>query len=85
MILIWANFNAQSFINMKLSMQCSEHFFYVSTCSQQHSQIDLIYLGTYSYFWKFFFEPVKLNIGVTPFFPYLYISPNLICLKYIFV
>ena len=35
MILIWANFNAQSFIHLKLSMQCSELFFYVSTCLQQ--------------------------------------------------
>ena len=35
MILIWANFNAQSFIHLKLSMKCLELFFYVSTCSQQ--------------------------------------------------
>ena len=27
MILIWVNFNAQSFIHLKLSMQGSEHFF----------------------------------------------------------
>ena len=35
MISIWANFNAQSFIHPKLSMQSSELFLYVSTCLQQ--------------------------------------------------
>ena len=35
MILIWANFNAQSFIHLKLSMQYLELFVYVCTCLQQ--------------------------------------------------
>ena len=41
MILIWANFNAQSFIHLKLSMKCLELFFYVSTCSQQRWAVEV--------------------------------------------
>ena len=43
MISIWANFNAQSFIHPKLSMQSSELFLYVSTCLQQ--QCGVLFIG----------------------------------------
>ena len=49
MILIWANFNAQSFIHLKLSMKCLELFFYVSTCSQQR-WVTISLIGSFSYF-----------------------------------
>ena len=40
---IWANFNAQSFIHLKLSMQCSELFFMsVHVCNSSGEQLSII-------------------------------------------
>ena len=42
MILIWANFNAQSFIHLKLSMQCSELFFMsVHVCNSSENIFEM--------------------------------------------
>ena len=59
MILIWANFNAQSFIHLKLSIQSSELFFYVSTCLQQQCHG----FGCACYFTVHFTLMAKLNFS----------------------